>query len=149
VSPNVPKICDSNTTLFIFPATELSQPLEFPYLTIYLRLISSTCTSQERTIMAHTVRATLIESLFAPYGGVISAGLKIPKTASNPSTTKSFEVVKHVDLYSQAPSKQPGRPVIHVEVVNPKALQTESDGVRTLCLTGWSATLSRRRCLFR
>jgi ureidoglycolate hydrolase len=75
----------------------------------------------------------ITESAFTPYGGLVAAGLQIPTTISNPGAQKSLEVVPSTNLYMGAPSQQPGYPVVHVEVVRPKALK-RNGGARTFVL---------------
>lgn len=78
------------------------------------------------------VHATPITELaFAPYGGLIAAGLQLPSVITFPNARKSVEVVPTTNLYAQAPSGVPGRHVLHVEAVETKVPDPKT---RTLVL---------------
>lgn len=85
-----------------------------------------------KTLSTAIVHATPITELaFAPYGGLVAAGLQLPSIITFPNAKKSVEVVPTTNLYANAPSGVPGRHVLHVEAVETKVPDPK---VRTLVL---------------
>jgi len=74
----------------------------------------------------------LTEASFAPYGGIIAAGLKIPPTVTGlgGASQRSVEVVKPENRYEKAPSGKAGREVVNVSVAIPRQLKEDEKGGR-------------------